>query len=70
MHRDIKPENIMVDPRTGNVYLIDFGLSKQATTASTYVGSAGFMAPEVANPYENYVYDNSIDIWSFGGLMF
>ena len=27
VHQDIKPENFMIDPRTDNVYFIDFGLA-------------------------------------------
>lgn len=49
IHRDIKPENILIDS-TGQVYLVDFGLSRKKSQSlalsSMMGGTSGFMAPE------------------------
>ncbi|MGC9503906.1 protein kinase domain-containing protein [Baaleninema sp.] len=50
IHRDIKPENI-IQGTDGQLYLVDFGASKQVTTENlaatgTTIGSAGYAAPE------------------------
>lgn len=71
IHRDIKPENIMFATRelTG-VKLTDFGLSSQCmleTGADDNCGTALFMAPEQA---VKRVYNQPIDIWSCGIVMY
>jgi serine/threonine protein kinase len=51
-HKDIKPDNIMYD-ESGNVKLIDFGLSQQTKSTDekmdTIAGTPYFIAPEVLN---------------------
>jgi serine/threonine protein kinase len=32
VHRDLKPANIMVEPATGESYIMDFGIARSATT--------------------------------------
>ena len=75
IYRDLKPSNIGFDSRH-NVRLFDFGLSCMAPprngvsgrseSASTFVGTPRYMAPEVRHdPF----YDNRGDVYSFGLLL-
>jgi serine/threonine-protein kinase len=49
VHRDIKPLNLMVD-RSGRLKVLDFGIAKMlglfGSSATTLVGTPGYMAPE------------------------
>ena len=68
MHRDIKPENIlMFDDNL--VKLGDFGwcVEIETKTRSTFCGTIEYMAPEIVNQIN---YDQSIDIWSLGILLY
>ena len=67
IHRDIKGGNILYN---GQVWKIsDFGISKivgmEGNPAVTYVGTPGYMAPEIRQMY-NVAYDDKVDIWSLG----
>ena len=55
IHRDIKPSNLILD-RPDHLKVVDFGIARltgatsaQLTAASTVVGSAPYMAPELAS---------------------
>ncbi len=37
VHRDLKPANIMVEPSTGESYIMDFGIARSATPAGSEV---------------------------------
>jgi serine/threonine protein kinase/tetratricopeptide (TPR) repeat protein len=37
VHRDLKPANIMVEPATGESYIMDFGIARSATPGGTEV---------------------------------
>lgn len=69
IHRDLKPANIMLDlvSSSGNfVRLCDFGLAKlhdEHVKHTRVVGTAKYMAPEVAN---GQAYDWRCDIYSLG----
>jgi len=66
LHLDIKSANILMTD-DGEVKLADFGVSTQLSrpylTATQYVGSPLFMAPEVVLKDK---YNNKADIWSLG----
>ena len=70
LYRDLKPENIMVDA-SGHIKLTDFGLSKMFTKtkekAFTICGTPQYLAPEILS---DEGYDNSVDWWSLGCVMY
>lgn len=69
IHRDIKPENILINSMN-RVKLADFGSSnslQEGELRFTFAGSALFMAPEI---YANKGYNQKVDIWSLGVLIF
>ena len=70
LYLDLKPENIMVDS-TGHIKLTDFGLSKminkQKEKAFTICGTPQYLAPEILS---DDGYDDSVDWWSLGCVMF
>lgn len=74
IHRDLKSANIFAAfDRFGSpveLKIGDFGISKLVHTrhqARTYVGTPGFMAPEVL---QGKPYNTSADIWSFGATLY
>lgn len=73
IHRDIKPGNIMIDSR-GNVKIADFGialssadLSKKLTSTGEFVGTPGYLSPEVCL---GKLIDQRSDIFSLGIVLF
>lgn len=71
VHRDVKPENILIDTRTGNIKLIDFGFANffsKSSHLSTFCGSPFYAAPEVIQgiPYSG----PEVDIWSLGVTLY
>ena len=70
-HRDLKPENILLEEQEDflNIKLIDFGAStnfNHQTKLSEMVGSAFYIAPEVAR----CSYNELCDEWSCGVILF
>jgi len=70
-HRDIKPENLLLSADRQTIKLADFGLSHQATPENpmffTMCGSLTHIAPEV---FKQKGYDNRVDIWALGVVLF
>jgi len=70
-HRDIKPENLLLTADRQTIKLADFGLSHQATPDNplfyTMCGSLTHIAPEV---FRQKGYDNRVDIWALGVVLF
>ncbi|ORX46729.1 Pkinase-domain-containing protein [Hesseltinella vesiculosa] len=70
VHRDLKIENILIS-RTGQIKIIDFGLSNLFSPRShlkTFCGSLYFAAPELLNA-KAYT-GPEVDVWSFGVVLF
>ena len=71
IHRDLKLENIMLC-ENGYIKLIDFGMSRVLAPgndhATTYAGTAEYMAPEMLDRNSNYNF--AIDWWAVGILMY
>jgi hypothetical protein len=74
VHRDIKPSNVLIRSTPGGTerYLVaDLGVAKSLARASGLtmsVGSAGYMAPEQAQPQVGV--DVRADVYSLGALAF
>uniref|UniRef100_A0A6C0BCK9 Protein kinase domain-containing protein n=1 Tax=viral metagenome TaxID=1070528 RepID=A0A6C0BCK9_9ZZZZ len=75
VHKDIKPDNIMVDPSTGNIKFIDFGLSCHGRKCEMTYGSSICGTPLYMDPYQNnfggrrYISPTDVaasDCWSLG----
>ena len=66
IHRDLKCDNIFIDGTTGDAKLGDFGLAIHQYSATSMIGTPGFMAPELFMDS----YNELVDIWSFGMCVF
>ncbi|PFH44973.1 hypothetical protein AMATHDRAFT_164241 [Amanita thiersii Skay4041] len=73
-HRDLKPENVLLTKDTPpKVKVADFGLAKlvdSATMLRTMCGTPSYLAPEVVKQTNQSGYDNAVDSWSVGVIVF
>lgn len=69
IHRDIKSANILLTSN-GKIYLADFGISKilhpSSIGTTTQIGTPYYTSPEMMS---NKIYDNKIDIWALGCVL-
>lgn len=69
VHRDLKPQNIFIG-KNGDYKVGDFGAARSIQDGSTmmsYTGTAGFMAPEIAN---GEAAGCDADIYSLGVILY
>ena len=69
IHRDVKPDNVFRN-EFGMYKLGDFGIARQmqnTLAAYSQKGTMGFLAPEV---YRGGYYDNTVDIYSLGVMLY
>lgn len=76
IHRDIKPANVMIENGTGNIKIVDYGLSKyisnnkfsDITHKGDFVGTPKYLAPCLWESPENV--SDKCDIYSLGVLLY
>ncbi|KAG6880348.1 hypothetical protein C0992_011099, partial [Termitomyces sp. T32_za158] len=73
-HRDLKPENILLTKKNPPIVKVaDFGLAKfvdSQTMLKTLCGSPAYLAPEILSQKNSEGYDNLVDSWSVGVMVF
>ncbi|KAJ2233097.1 serine/threonine protein kinase [Coemansia sp. RSA 1286] len=74
VHRDIKLENILLEDKTSlRIKLADFGLAKivgEQMFMKTVCGTPMYVAPEVLTVRQIGRYDNLVDMWSIGVVLY
>lgn len=72
IHRDIKPENILLDGRSGQPFIADFGLAireEDYLGDSRIAGTPSYMSPEQVRG-EGHRLDGRSDVFSLGALLY
>jgi len=70
IHRDIKPENLLVNTKTNNLKLCDFGFARnlgQGEDLTDYVATRWYRAPELLLGSTSYGF--GVDLWAIGCIM-
>lgn len=74
VHRDLKPANVLIDSRSGEPLVTDFGLIKrfdatlQVTSPGNQLGTPGYMSPEQV--VDSAAIDARSDIFSLGATLY
>ena len=74
IHRDLKPQNILYDQTSDSMKIIDFGISVACqsfknVTDTDFANTINYRSPECfLFEYENY--DQKIDIWALGTILY
>ena len=75
-HRDLKPENVLLtspDTTETLVKITDFGLSRfinETSLMKTFCGTPNYLAPEILKTHGESSYDNKVDVWSLGVILY
>jgi predicted Ser/Thr protein kinase len=75
IHRDLKPSNILIDEKTGQPWVMDFGLAKtlqtdsNLTSAGDIMGTPGYMAPEIATGQSSTA-SPAADVYGLGAILY
>ncbi|CAN0215023.1 unnamed protein product, partial [Discosporangium mesarthrocarpum] len=73
IHRDIKPENLLINGKTNELKLCDFGFARTVNHANSrqeltdYVATRWYRAPELLLGCTRYSF--SVDTWAIGCIM-
>lgn len=73
IHRDVKPSNVWLEGNKGHVRVLDFGLARKVTGASSLLGpggvagTPGYMAPEQIDGAES---DARSDLFALGCVLY
>lgn len=79
IHRDIKPANILLESRTGQAKLTDFGIAKQVGESSSdasltgtglYVGTVRYSSREQLRNAKEVTIDGRADLYSLGVVLY
>ncbi len=75
IHRDLKPNNVMIEKRTGNPIIVDFGLAflgdtTRFTGRGEVFGTLHYMPPEQARGETEKLDSPQVDVYSLGAVLY
>ena len=68
IHGDLKLDNVLVDPKTKDIRIIDFGFAIRLPYYVTKRGNPNILAPELAGLTDGPV-NEAIDWWAYGSCL-